>query len=63
MILTKSYLFVVSRISPSYSENEVSVSCNSMGFVGTVAVKTQEELDLVKKYGPVGILEKMSEKV
>jgi ATP adenylyltransferase/5',5'''-P-1,P-4-tetraphosphate phosphorylase II len=41
-------------------EDDKTVTVNSFGFVGTLAVKREEDLEIIKKYSPIGILEKVS---
>ena len=59
MILTRTYLFIALRDIDSCKEGELKVTCNSLGFAGTHAVKREEDLELIRKFSPIGILEKI----
>lgn len=47
MLLMKNFLIVVPRSAEGYKEDEASVTVNSLGFVGTLAVKAEADLDLI----------------
>ena len=59
LILTKNFLFMVHRSAEAFSEDGMTVTANSMAFVGSLAVKREEDLELINKYTPIGILEKL----
>ncbi|QDZ39993.1 phosphorylase [Euhalothece natronophila Z-M001] len=58
---TTNYNFLMTRewmlIVPRKQEKFQSIGVNSLGFAGGLLVKDQEELELVKKIGPLKILE------
>lgn len=60
LLLTRNFLIVVLRQAESFSEEGLTITINSLGFAGTHAVKREKDLGLIKKYGPIGILEKVS---
>lgn len=60
LLLTKNFLFIAVRAVEALKEDEMTVTVNSLGFAGTHAVKRQEDLELINKYSPIGILEKVS---
>lgn len=51
-IATKDWMFLVPRSEEFYR----SISVNSLGFAGTLLVKNEEELKLLKKLGPMNLL-------
>jgi ATP adenylyltransferase len=60
LVLTKNFLFVALRQVEAVKEDDQTVTVNSLGFVGTHAVKREEDLNLINKYSPIGILEMIS---
>lgn len=52
MLLTRDWLLVV----PRRKERFQTISINALGFAGALLVRTQEELEVVKARGPLGIL-------
>ena len=60
MLLTKNFLYVVPRSAEGFTEDDGNVTVNSLGFVGTLAVKSEADLALIKKHGPLTILEKIT---
>lgn len=65
VIMTAGYLQVVPRTKEKWvaegaeGEEEVSLSVNALGFAGMVLVKTEQELEAVKKAGVVKVLEQV----
>ena len=53
----KNFLFIAMREAEGFREEEQKVMVNSLGSAGTLAVKRQEDLELIKKHGPLYILE------
>ena len=53
-------MFIALRDVEAVKEDNMTVTVNSLGFIGTHAVKRQEDLGLITKYSPIGILEKVS---
>ena len=60
LLVTKHFLFIALREVEAVKEDSKTVTVNSLGFAGTHAVKREEDLELVNKYGPIGILDKVS---
>ena len=60
LLLTRNFLFIALRSVEALKEEDRTVTVNSLGFAGTHAVKRPEDLDLIRKYSPIGILEKLS---
>ena len=56
-------MLVALRKADAVKEDNRTVTVNSLGFAGTFAVKKEDDLEIVKKYGPIGILERVSEPV
>ena len=54
-------MLVALRKVEAVKEDNKTVTVNSLGFAGTHAVKREEDLEIVKKYSPIGILEQVSE--
>ena len=59
-ILFKKYMFVAMRSKECYQEGNNKVDINSLGFLGTFGITNKEEADLVRKLGPIKILEKVT---
>ena len=59
-MVTKNFILIALRRIEAVKEDNKTVTVNSLGFAGTHAVKREEDLDLIKKYGPLGILELVS---
>ncbi|MDY6783071.1 MAG: phosphorylase [Cyanobacteriota bacterium] len=53
LLATREGMMVVPRSRESYE----SISVNSLGFAGALLVRTQEQLELLKEIGPIGLLE------
>ena len=60
LILTRNFMWVVLRKDEGYKEEHMTVTVNSLGFIGTLAVKREDDLKLIKSHGPIGILEKVT---
>lgn len=60
LLITRKFLFIALRDVEAVKEDNMTVTVNSLGFIGTHAVKRQEDLGLIAKYSPIGILEKVS---
>ena len=60
LLLTRNFLFIALRNVEAVKEDNKTVTVNSLGFAGTHAVKREEDLELINKYSPIGILEKVS---
>lgn len=60
LILTRTYLFIALRDIDSCKEDDLKVTVNSLGYAGTHAVKREEDLELIRRLSPIGILEKIS---
>ena len=63
LILTRHFLLIVFRETDSVKNIEnpkVSISMNSLGFAGTMAVKNQESLEYIKELTPIGLLERLA---
>ena len=46
----------------SITEDGITVDVNSLGFTGTLAIKSTEQLTLLKKIGPLSVLHGVSKK-
>jgi ATP adenylyltransferase len=60
LLVTKNFIIIALRRVEAVKEDNKTVTVNSLGFAGTHAVKREEDLDVIKKYGPIGILELVS---
>ena len=60
LLLTRNFLFIALRNIEAVKEDNKTVTVNSLGFAGTHAVKREEDLELINKYSPIGILDKVS---
>ena len=63
LVLTRHFLLIVLRETDSVKSIEnpkVSISMNSLGFAGTMAVKNQESLEFIKEITPIGLLERLA---
>lgn len=60
LVLTRNFLFIALRRIEAVKEENKTVTVNSLGFAGTHAVKREDDLDLINKYSPIGILEMIS---
>ena len=61
LLLFRNFMLVALRKVEAVKEDNKTVTVNSLGFAGTHAVKREEDLEIVKKYSPIGILEQVSE--
>ena len=59
LLVTRNFLFIALRQVEAVKEDNMTVTVNSLGFAGTHAVKREEDLQLIAKYSPIGILEKI----
>ena len=57
LLLLNNFIFIVLRSKSQIYENDTTIPVNALGYAGTLAVKKEEDLKIVKKYGPIGILE------
>lgn len=57
LLLFRNFMLVALRKVEAIKEDNKTVTVNSLGFAGTHAVKREEDLEIVKKYSPIGILE------
>lgn len=55
-LMTKKWMLIVPRLIDDFQ----SIGVNALGFTGNLLVKNQEQMELLKKYGPLTILEKVS---
>ena len=53
-------MLIVGRNLDTYKEDGLAVGVNSLGYAGTLAIKKEADRKLIDKYGPIGILEKLS---
>lgn len=53
-------MLVVLRRVEAVKEDNKTVTVNSVGFCGSHAVKREEDLELINKHSPLGILELVS---
>jgi len=60
LLVFKNFLFVALRRVEAVKDQNMTVTVNSLGFAGTHAVKREEDLMLLSKHSPVGILELVS---
>lgn len=60
LLLFKNFLLIVNRSIEAFKEDVRTVTVNSLGFAGTLAVKREEDIELIKTYGPLGILSRVS---
>lgn len=58
MLLTKRWLLFVPRSKECIDNTTISI--NSMGFAGTLFVKSMEHLQVVKDIGPMGVLKALT---
>ena len=60
LLVFKNFLLIALRRVEAVKEENRTVTVNSLGFAGTHAVKREEDLLLLNKYSPIGILELVS---
>ena len=60
-LLFDTLMLIVPRTLDTYKEDGLAVGVNSLGFAGTLAVMREEDKQLIEKYGPLGILQKLGE--
>jgi ATP adenylyltransferase len=60
LILTRNFMIMAMRSCEGFKEDGVFISMNSLGFAGTMAVKNEESLELLKKKTPIKLLELVS---
>jgi ATP adenylyltransferase len=58
LLIMKSWMLLVPRSKECVEGTTISV--NSMGFAGTLFVKSPEHLEIVKQLGPMGVLQALS---
>ena len=58
MLVTKRWLLLVPRSKECIDDTTISI--NSMGFAGTLFVKSAEHLEIVKTIGPMGVLKALA---
>ena len=66
LILTPRLMWIVVREKNSVVNKEdsaVKIDINSLGFVGTIAVKNEESFNFLKKVGPLSILKEVAAKL
>ena len=66
LILTPRLMWIVVRQKNSVLSDEnsaVKIDVNSLGFVGTIAVKNEESFDFLKQVGPLSILKEVAAKL
>lgn len=56
LLFTREWMLLVPRVQEAYGP----ISINSLGFAGSLFVRSPAELDLVKQYGPMTILERVA---
>lgn len=56
LLLTRSYLMITLREHDSYHHDRGIIGINSLGFLGTLAFKTQADIDFAIKIGPLELL-------
>jgi ATP adenylyltransferase len=52
LLATREWMFMVPRSRETYA----SISVNALGFAGSILVRNESELDLVRKHGPMAVL-------
>jgi len=57
LLLTHTFMLMVMRTHEAYKMGENSIGVNTLGFGGTLAVKREQDLELLKKMSPLKILE------
>ena len=60
LLVFKNFMFIALRRVEAVKEGNKTVTVNSLGFAGTHAVKREDDLELIHKYSPLGILELVS---
>jgi sulfate adenylyltransferase (ADP) / ATP adenylyltransferase len=55
-LMTHTWMMIVPRLNEDYKQ----ISVNSLGFAGRILVKSDEELEFVKKVGSIHILESVA---
>jgi ATP adenylyltransferase len=60
LLVTKNFIFIALRQIEAVKEDSKTVTVNSLGFAGTHAVKREEDLEIIRNYSPIGILEQVS---
>ena len=61
LLLFRNFLLIVNRSIEAVKEDVRTVTVNALGFAGTLAVKREEDIELIKTYGPLGILSRVSQ--
>jgi ATP adenylyltransferase/5',5'''-P-1,P-4-tetraphosphate phosphorylase II len=56
VIITKQFVLVVPRTASGTTIDGVHIEFNSLAFVGHLATKSEESLELITKTGPLKIL-------
>lgn len=56
LLLTRNFILIVPRKTDSFR----SISVNSLGFAGSLFVKSPEDFELIKQVGPMNILKYVS---
>lgn len=56
LIMTRKWMFLVPRSQEFFK----SISINSLGFAGSLFVRSKKELDILKKYGPMTALKSVA---
>lgn len=56
LLITENWMMVIPRSQPEYQ----SISVNSLGFVGALLVKNEDQLDTLIKHQPLNILTKVA---
>ncbi len=60
LILTRKFLLMAMRSCEGIKDEGQFLSVNSLGFAGTLAVKNNEALEVLRKKGPLKVLELVS---
>jgi ATP adenylyltransferase/5',5'''-P-1,P-4-tetraphosphate phosphorylase II len=60
LLVFKNFMLIALRRVEGITEENRTVTVNSLGFAGTHAVKREEDLELWSKYSSIGILEQVS---
>lgn len=55
LLATREWMLLVPRSQESFD----SISVNSLGFAGTLFVRNQQQMELLKQYGPLSILKQV----
>jgi len=60
LLLTDKWMMIVPRMKENFEHDSIVTSVNSVGFSGTLLVKTEEEMKCLKEQGPMAILKSVT---